>query len=61
MKSFTVKEFENRFDELFSRVENGESFIIKSETGNAVICPFSILKSSDDDLVKLHTEHNDGC
>jgi hypothetical protein len=61
MKSFTVEEFENRFDELFSRVESGESFIIKSESGDAVICPFSTSRSSTDDLIKLHTEHNDGC
>ena len=31
MESFTVEEFEERFDELFERVEDGESFIIVHE------------------------------
>lgn len=28
MEEYTVEEFENNFDELFERVENGESFVI---------------------------------
>lgn len=61
MKSFTVEQFESNFDELFSRVESGESFLIKTESGDVVICPISNLETPSDDLLKIHTEHNDGC
>ena len=42
VESFTVEEFEERFDELFERVEDGESFIIVHEDGfKAVIEPIA--------------------
>ena len=61
MKSFTVEEFEESFDELFSRVENGETFIITSESGNVVILPHKEIESiTDDELVRIHTNHEEG-
>ena len=33
IETFTVEEFQERFDELFSRVENGESFFILHPDG----------------------------
>ena len=42
LESFTVEEFEERFDELFERIENGESFIIVHTDGfKAVIAPIA--------------------
>ncbi len=42
MESFTVEEFEKRFDELFERIEDGESFIIVHADGfKAVIEPIA--------------------
>ena len=60
MKSFTVEEFQADFDNLIERVEDGESFIIRSETGNSVIVPYNeILEFPEDDLIRIHTDHGD--
>ena len=37
LESFTVEEFQERFDELFGRVENGESFFILHPDGFKVV------------------------
>lgn len=66
LQSFTVEEFQSDFDNLIDRVENGESFLITSEHGNAVIVPYkevvSICEEANvdfDEIVKIHTEHGD--
>jgi hypothetical protein len=67
MKSFTVEEFQKDFDSLIEKVEQGESFIITSEYGNAIMVPYNyatkILQDSgmDDEILKIHTEHEEGC
>lgn len=49
----TIVEWEENWDELFSRVENGETIGVINEDGNrAVMIP------ADDELVKLYTELN---
>jgi antitoxin (DNA-binding transcriptional repressor) of toxin-antitoxin stability system len=67
LESFTVEEFEKDFDTLLSRVENGESLIITSEHGNAVMIPYNeivkICEESDvdfEEIVKIHTDHEEG-
>ena len=66
LQSFTVKEFEKDFDVLMDRVGKGESFVIKSEHGNAVMIPYNevvqILKESgvNDDIIRIHTDHEEG-
>lgn len=67
LKKFTVEEFQKDFDNLMNTVENGESFIITSEYGNAVIVPYKevveICEESDvdfDEIVKIHTQHEEG-
>jgi len=67
LQSFTVEEFQADFDNLIDRVENGESFIIKSEHGNAVIVPYNevvqICHESNvdfDEIIKIHTDHEEG-
>ena len=60
MRSFTVEEFQSDFDNLLNRVEKGESFIITSEFGNAVIVPYNeTLDFFEDDLVRIHTDHEE--
>ena len=66
LQSFTVEEFQKDFDTLLNRVENGESFIITSEHGNAVIVPYkeviSICEDKDvdfEEIVKIHTNHEE--
>jgi len=41
-------------------VENGESFIVTSEHGDAMMIPYSQYKEADD-LIRIHTDHEEGC
>ena len=67
LQKFTVEQFQTDFDTLIERVENGESFIITDGERNAVIVPynetikFAVETLSDDDLVRIHTDHEEGC
>jgi len=66
LTTFTIEEFQNDFDNLMNRVEGGESFIISSEHGNAVIVPYNevvqIFQESgvSEDLIRIHTDHEEG-
>ena len=53
MEVFTVEEFQERFDELMERVENGEHLGIIDENGKA-----AVMMPADDDLIRIHTELN---
>jgi len=59
MEVFSVEEFQEDFDNLLERVENGESFIITSEYGNAVMIPYG-KHNEIDDLIRIHTDHEEG-
>jgi hypothetical protein len=60
MKTLTVQEVEENFDDIMFRVEKGESFIISSEFGNAMLMPYYEHKEVDD-LIRIHTDHEEGC
>ncbi len=66
LKSFTVEEFQADFDNLIERVENGESFIIKDGNKSAVIVPYNetikyaVESVVDDELIHIHTDHEEG-
>ena len=70
MEKFTTEQFQENFDELFSRVENGESFIISDkEHGEFMIMPAQNfedlqtavgLTNNDDELIRIHTDHEEG-
>jgi len=53
MEVFTVEEWEEKFDELFERVENGETIGIVKEDGQA-----AVMMPYDDELVRIYTENN---
>ena len=53
MEIFTVEEFQERFEELIERVENGEHIGIMDENGKA-----AVMIPADDDLIRIHTEDN---
>jgi antitoxin (DNA-binding transcriptional repressor) of toxin-antitoxin stability system len=59
MKSITIEELQADFDAIISRVEEGESFLIRSEHGNVVLVPYGSDKEIDD-LVRIHTDHEEG-
>lgn len=66
LQSFTIEEFQNNFDNLMERVENGESFIIRDIDNSAVIVPYNetikyaIDSVVDDEMIRLHTDHEEG-
>ena len=53
MEIFTVKEWEEKFDELFKRVENGETIGIMGDDGKA-----AVMIPADDELFRIYTENN---
>jgi antitoxin (DNA-binding transcriptional repressor) of toxin-antitoxin stability system len=54
MEVFSVEEFQERWDELISRVENGETLGITNESGNtAVMVPI------DDESYQLYVDHDE--
>ena len=66
LQTFTVEQFQSDFDNLMNRVEQGESFIITSEHGNAVMVPYKEVVQVfeecgvDEDIIRLHTDHEEG-
>ena len=67
MDKFTVEEFQEDFDNLLERVESGESFVITSEGKEVVIMPaedYDLIVDGieeHDDLIRIHTDHEEGC
>ena len=53
MEVFTVEEFQERWDELMDRVENGEHLGIINEEGQA-----AVMMPADEELIRIHTELN---
>jgi antitoxin (DNA-binding transcriptional repressor) of toxin-antitoxin stability system len=66
LQSFTVEEFQSDFDNLMTRVENGESFIIRDGENCAVIVPYNetikyaVESVVDEELIHIHTDHEEG-
>jgi prevent-host-death family protein len=68
MKKFTIEQFQNDFDNLIDRVENGESFMITDGEKDVVIttakeykCMVTGNNFVDDELIRIHTDHEEGC
>lgn len=67
MEKFNIEDFQKNFDEIMERVENGESFMIESDYGNAVIVPYKEVidvfkgENMDEELIRIHTNHEEGC
>jgi len=66
LQKFTIEEFQADFDTLVGRVENGESFIITDGNRKVVIVPynetikFALEPVVDDELIRIHTDHEEG-
>jgi prevent-host-death family protein len=59
MKEITIKELQDNFEEYLDKVESGESFLIKSEYGDAMLIPYNNYEEIDD-LIRIHTDHEEG-
>ena len=53
MEIFTIEEWEKNFDELFKRVEEGETIGIIKEDGQA-----AVMMPADDEIIRIYTEQN---
>jgi len=53
LESYTIEEWEENFDEFIDRVEQGETLMITSDNGNAVMMPV------DDELIRIYSEHDE--
>ena len=53
MEVYTLKEWEDNFDALLERVENGEHIGIVKEDGTA-----AVMIPADDELYRIYTEQN---
>jgi antitoxin (DNA-binding transcriptional repressor) of toxin-antitoxin stability system len=61
MKTLTVQELQEKFEYYLDRVETGESFLIKSQYGDAMLVPYNNGEQEIDDLIRIHTDHEEGC
>lgn len=55
MEVFSVEEFQERWDELITRVENGETLGVVNDNGDA-----AVMVLADDPVYKMYTDHNEG-
>lgn len=55
-KEISIHEFESNFNNYLNKVENGETFVITDDKGRSVI-----MKPADEEIIRVHTEHNDAC
>ena len=55
MKIYSVEHWQNNFDDLIERVENGEHIGIRNEENGhtAVMIP------ADDELLRIYTDHDE--
>lgn len=53
MEVFTLKEWEENFDKLYERVENGETIGIVKEDGTA-----AVMMPAEDDLIRIYRDEN---
>ena len=55
MQFYSVEYWQENWETLMERVENGETIGVENENGDrAVMVP------ADDELIRMYTEHNEG-
>jgi signal transduction protein with GAF and PtsI domain len=66
MEKFNVEYFQQNFDEIMERVDNGESFVVQSEHGDAMLVPYKEVVNifeevgvSEEEFTRLYREHEE--
>ena len=54
MKIYSVEYWQEHWEELMDRVENGENIIVENSNGNR-----AVMTLADDELIRIHTTHDD--
>jgi PHD/YefM family antitoxin component YafN of YafNO toxin-antitoxin module len=55
MEIYTVQEFQERWEEMIERVENGERIGIIDDNGHA-----AVMVPADEELIRIYTDHEEG-
>jgi PHD/YefM family antitoxin component YafN of YafNO toxin-antitoxin module len=66
MEKFNVEYFQQNFDEIMERVDNGESFVVQSEHGDAMLVPYKEVVNifeevgvSEEEFARIYREHEE--
>ena len=54
MEIYTVKEWQENWEDLLSRVQNGEKIGVENENGNR-----AVMMPADDELLRIYTDHDE--
>ena len=54
MEVYTVKEWQENWEDLLSRVQNGEKIGVENENGNR-----AVMMPADDELLRIYTDHDE--
>lgn len=54
MEIYTVKEWQENWEDLLSRVQNGERIGVENENGNR-----AVMMPADDELLRIYTDHDE--
>lgn len=57
MQVLNIKDLQMNYDIIMDRVEKGESFIVEDGVKSVLLTPYESI--IDDELIRVHTEHND--
>jgi PHD/YefM family antitoxin component YafN of YafNO toxin-antitoxin module len=60
MKTISIQELQENFEFFIDLTEKGQQFLIKTEHGNVILMPCKEFQELDD-LVRIHTNHEEGC
>ena len=54
MEIYTVNEWQENWEDLLSRVQNGERIGVENEKGNR-----AVMMPADDELLRIYTDHDE--
>ena len=54
MEFYSVEHWQENWDELISRVENGETIGVENENGDR-----AVMTPADDELIRMYTDHSE--
>ena len=54
MEIYSVEYWQEHWEELMDRVENGENIIVENSNGNR-----AVMTLADDERIRIHTTHDD--
>jgi PHD/YefM family antitoxin component YafN of YafNO toxin-antitoxin module len=54
MKFYSVEYWQENFDDLMDRVENGETIGVENESGER-----AVMMPADEELMRIYTDHNE--